>query len=255
MKIEHISISREATFTECPQKYKYKYELGMLPKEEPIYFYYGKIIHKIIEKYTLARGMVRIEDIINGVMNGDIKLEHNSVGKPKPLPYEYKNKLPKHLSNFLKLSDHIGTDGEIEWRFSFDLNPPFGKKLVGFIDRMIPKGDKMFLLDFKTTKKGMWRKTKETICNDLQLQSYARVIQREFGTKAENIKTALYYLEDAELISTSFTQETLDTVEKRLLQVYDTIASLHPDNVIGKTGEHCFRCEFNSICPFFNSYA
>ena len=251
MKIEHISISRESTFNECPQNYKYKYEIKMVPKEEPIHFFYGKVVHKIIEKYTLAKGMVRIEDITSNVMSGDIKLEHNSVGKLKPLPFWYREKLPTHLRNFLKLSQHLGTEGEVEWNFSFDLDPPYGRKLVGFIDRMIPKDDKMFIVDFKTTKKGKWRKTKETVHNDLQLQSYARVVQKEFGLKAENIKTALYYLEDAELISASFSQKTLDSVEGRLLNVYKNIEKTPQETVIGTPGEHCFHCDYKAVCPFY----
>jgi CRISPR/Cas system-associated exonuclease Cas4 (RecB family) len=256
MKINHISISREGQFLQCPQSYKYKYHLGILPEEEAPHFFYGKIVHKIIENYTLGRGLIDINDITQSVLNGDIKLEDDSPSGRLNLPYQYNSKLPKHLASFMKLTNQIGTDGLVEWDFEFDLDPPNKRCLVGFIDRIIrPTDEKVFILDYKTTRAGQWRKNRQTVTKDLQLQSYARVIQREWGIKAENIKAALFYLDDpVELISTGFTQETLDSVEPRLLKTYKEIESLHPDNVIGKTGDHCFRCDYQDICPFFNAF-
>lgn len=258
MKINHISISRESTWLQCQQQYKYKYHLEMRPEEEAPHFFYGKIVHKIIETYTLARGMLDINDVTNTVLSGDIKLEDNSPPGRLNLPFQYRTKLPKHLAAFMKLTKQIGTEGEVEWDFNFDLDPPNGKCYVGFIDRILRRGenkDKIFIIDYKTTKAGMWRKTRENVGKDLQLQSYARVIQREWGIPAENIKAALYYLDDpCELISTGFTQETLDSVEKRLLKAYKDIESKHESNVVGNTGEHCFGCDYQDICPFFNSY-
>lgn len=258
MKINHISISRESTWLECEQKYKYKYHLDMLPEEEAPHFFYGKIVHKIIENYTLGRGLIDINDVTNSVLSGNIKLEEHSLPGRLNLPFQYRTKLPKHLAAFMRLINQIGTEGEVEWDFKFDLDSPNQKCYVGFIDRILRRGDKLdkvFIIDYKTTKAGMWRKTRSNIGKDLQLQSYARVIQREWGIPAENIKAALYYLDDpVELISTGFSQESLDSVEKRLLKAYKDIESKHPDNVIGSTGEHCFRCDYQSVCPFFNSY-
>jgi CRISPR/Cas system-associated exonuclease Cas4 (RecB family) len=253
MKINHISISRESTYLQCPQLYKYKYHLEIIPDEEAPHFFYGKIVHKIIENYTLGRGLVDINTITNSVLSGDIKLEHNSPTGRLNLPYQYNTKLPKHLTSFMKLTKQIGTEGLVEWDFSFDLDPPNNRCLVGFIDRIIQKDGKIFILDYKTTKEGIWRKTRETIGQDLQLQAYAKVVQREWNVPAENIQAALFYLDDpVELISTGFTQKSLDTVEKRLLKVYKEIEKKDPEKVIGNTGEHCFRCSYSDICPFFN---
>jgi CRISPR/Cas system-associated exonuclease Cas4 (RecB family) len=255
MKINHISISREATYNECPQKYKYKYHLETIAGEEAPHFFYGKIVHKIIENYTLGRGLIDINDITNSVLSGDIKLEHNSPDGRLTLPFQYRTKLPVHIANFLKLSNQIGLEGEVEWDFEYDLDPPHKRCLVGFIDRIIRKENKFFIIDYKTTKPGIWRKTRETIGKDLQLQSYAKMVQKEWDVPAENIKAALYYLDEPhELISTGFTQETLDSVEKRLLKVYKEIEQKHENNVVGKTGEHCFRCDYRNACPFFNAY-
>ena len=68
LKINHISISRENTYYTCPQQYKYKYHLEMRPEEEAPHFFYGKLVHKIIENYTLGRGLVDINDITSAVL-------------------------------------------------------------------------------------------------------------------------------------------------------------------------------------------
>lgn len=253
LKINHISISREGTWRECRQKYKYRYHLEMAPTEEAIHFFYGKIVHKIIEVYTKGRGLVPIDSVASAVLSGDIALDESKKDKPCVLPWFYRNNLPKHLASFMKLSNQIGLEGEVEWNFSFDLDPPNGKKLVGVIDRLLHLKDMIYIIDYKTTKVGKWRKTPQTIKNDLQLQSYARVAQREFNVPADKIKTALYYLEGGNLISTSFTQSQLDSVEKRLLETFKEIESTDPDSVRGTTGDHCYFCDYQNICPFYQS--
>ena len=79
------------------------------------------------------------------------------------------------------------------------------------------------------------------------------MVQKEFGIEPENIKSGLYYLEDEEAISSSYDEESLIRVEQELLAVYDTIFSHEPDQVVGTTGQHCQRCEYRDMCPFFKS--
>lgn len=250
MLIEHISVSRHSIWEECHQKYKYKYHLKVLsPEETPIYFDYGKIIHKIIEKFTINKGKIDINEITKKVLSGEIELE---VGKKAPnLPIEYKNKLPEHLRQFMRLTERMGVEGEVELPFRYDLNPPNKLYLFGFIDRLIKKGDQYFVIDYKTTKKGMFRKNRNSITQDLQLQCYSRVVQKEYNVQAKNIVSCLYYLDGGELVGANFSEKTLDEVEIKLLNVYKKIINSNADLVIGKTGDHCRRCEYKTICPFY----
>jgi CRISPR/Cas system-associated exonuclease Cas4 (RecB family) len=250
MLIEHISISRHGVFTECEQHYKFKYHLKIpSPEPTPVYFDYGKIIHKIIEVYTLDRGKTDIGSIASKVLQGEIELEK---GKKAPrLEAEYQRKLPEHLRSFMKLTEKIGTEGLVEWPFTYDLNPPNKHLLVGFIDRIIVKGDEYTLIDYKTTKKGPWRKTSKNITSDLQLQAYCRIVQKTFNVSADKIKAALYFLEGGELVGAKFSQKTLDHVENKLLQMYQEIKNKEPDHVRGNVGRHCKRCPYRMVCPFY----
>ena len=82
---------------------------------------------------------------------------------------------------------------------------------------------------------------------------YSRVVQKEFGIEAQNIKAALFYLEDEELLSASYSEDSLDSIEVELLGLYDQIKSHAPDEARGVVGQHCGRCEYKNICPFYRS--
>lgn len=257
MLIESISVSRTKLWEECEQKYKYKYHLKIpSPEPTPVYFDYGKVVHKIIEVHTLGRGRVPINQIIKEVLAGDIVLEEGRDGEPDKkcpnLPLDYKQKLPDHIKAYMRLAEKIGYEGMVEWKFKIDMDPPHGRFMLGFIDRIIQKGDEYYIFDWKTTKKGPWRETRETIKDSLQLQTYCRVIQKEFGADPKNIKAALYFLEGGELVGANYTASTLEAVEAKLVEAHKTIANADPDHAQGNVGWHCKRCEYRRMCPFYS---
>lgn len=257
MNIEHISVSRFGVWNNCPCQYKYKYHFKIIPPgPEPFYFVYGKIVHKIAEEYVTRKGVSPLAEVAMEVLDGKIPIERDEKEKKEvfapSLPPAYRKRLPENLRSIKKLTDQIGTEGLLEHQFNYDLDPPNNKKVKGFIDRLINKGDKWFILDYKTTKAGQWRKDAKSIVHDLQLRLYARVVQREFNVPAENIHAALYYLEDGSLISTGFDQKSLLTAETCLLEAYNDIVAMPPEAVFGNVGDHCYRCEYKDMCPFFN---
>lgn len=252
MKIDHLSVSRVGVWETCQQQYKYKYH-EKLPslEEEPIYFAYGSIVHKIAEKYVELKGEAPIAEIAEDVLSGKIPLGDGK--KLKKLTPEYKGKLVYHIRAIKKISDQLGYEGKTEWPFRYDLDPPNEKVIVGFIDRLVQRDDKFWILDYKTTKKGPWRKGPKEIAGDLQLRSYARIVQKTFNANPENIKAALYYLDGAELVGASFSAQSLDKVEEELLKNYVAIEKSNPNGVLGTVGDHCRRCDYRKICPFFKA--
>lgn len=251
MLIEHISVSRKQCYEQCPIQYKYRYH-EKVQSNEPIadHFVYGTLIHKIVEEYIKEQGKKEIYQIALDIFKNKILLEDNT---PNPqLPEQYKKNLKLHLNNLKKLSDQIGYDGYLEWDFFYDLEPPNKKCIKGFIDRLIIRDEKYFILDYKTTKKGMWRKNQNTIRNDLQLRIYSRIVQKTFNAKPENIRAALFYILDSDLISTKFTEESLEMAEKELLDTYNEIKNIDVNDIFGKTGNHCRFCQYKKICPYYS---
>jgi CRISPR/Cas system-associated exonuclease Cas4 (RecB family) len=252
MNIEHISVSRAKTYKECPQHYKYHYHLKLpSPIEEPFYFIYGKIVHKIAEEYVRNKAEVSLGSLWQEIKCGNMEIEPNV--KAPPLPKEYEQRLPIHLKAIQNLTRKIGTDGLLEHKFYYDLDPPNGKFAKGFIDRLIIRDNKAFIIDYKTTKKGKWRVNKETVKFDPQLRMYAKVVQNEFGIAAENISCALFYLEDEEIVNYRYNEASLGLIEQEMLEAYNKINEHNPDHVVGYTGFHCDRCPFRTICPFKRS--
>ncbi len=250
MNINHISVSRKQVWDTCQQRYKYQYHLRLeTNQEEPWHFTYGSIIHKIAQEYVGHKGEKLISEVANEVLNGVIPYEDNK--KAPPLPAEYKRKLPEHLRALQQFTEKTGWDGELEYNFKFDINPPHGKYVFGYIDRLILKEDRAWIIDYKTTKLGPWRKSSKDIATDLQLRVYARVAQKTFGLKAENIKCALYYLEGPEVVGAFFSQASLDSVERELLHTYNAIKNTPPEAARGNVGPHCNFCDYKAICPFF----
>lgn len=252
MKIEHISVSRGKSYKQCPYYYKLKYhEKIPNPGEEQFYFVYGKIIHKVAEVIVEEGGSRPISIVCEDVLKGRIEIER---GKKAPvLPIEYKKRVPLHIKNLSKLNDSIGYKGITEYKFRYDLEPPWDKAVTGFIDRIIIKDDRAWIIDYKTTKKGPFRENKESVKYDPQLRMYCRVVQRHFNLKAENIKAALYYLEDGETLAACYDQDSLYSIESELLALYDEIKGQDPDHAVGKTGRHCNLCEYKDMCPFFKN--
>lgn len=251
MNINHISISRKKLFDDCEKRYYYRYHKEVpSPVPEQFYFVYGKIVHKIAEIYVKNKGEQSLKDIAISIIRKDIPIENDKFCPP--LPLEYQKKLQKHLRAIKNLTDQIGVEGITEYKFEYDLDPPNKKNVLGFIDRLIIKNNKAFIIDYKTTKKGKFRVNRETVRDDLQLKTYARVVQREFKIPPENIKAALYYLEGEEIVAAQFSQESLLEVEEELKRAYYYIESKDPNTVWGNVTWQCKNCEYNSICPFYS---
>jgi hypothetical protein len=256
MNIEHISVSRYQTFQKCSWQYKLKYHDKVVPPgEEPFYFVYGKIVHKIAEEYVRGGGQYLLAEVAADVVNGKIDIEKGKDGageKAPPIPMDYKRRMPEHLSAIKKLTDQIGYDGVLEWPFHYDLDPPNGRFIKGFIDRVVVKDGSAWIIDYKTTKKGPYRKDAQTIKKDLQLRAYARVVWKEFGIHPSRIKGALYYLEGANLIPTGFTEDSCLSAEAELLEAYRQIHALPPEKAYGNVGFHCRWCDFRPLCKFYS---
>jgi CRISPR/Cas system-associated exonuclease Cas4 (RecB family) len=253
MLINHQSVSRKKCYETCSQQYKFRYHLKIpRPGEEPFYFTYGTIVHRVAELYVQKKGEESVGDIAKDLLRGKYDLDDKGRKCP-PIPEDYSKRFPKNLRALQKLTDQIGFDGIVEHPFEYDLDPPHDRKVVGFIDRLILKNDKAFIIDYKTTKRGKWRVNKKTVHLDLQLRMYSRVIQREFGIAPQNIKAALYYFEGEEIVACTYSETSLLAAEKELLDAYGMIEQADPDKVWGKVGWHCKNCDYNSLCTFYAS--
>jgi CRISPR/Cas system-associated exonuclease Cas4 (RecB family) len=201
------------------------------------------------EQYVLEKGSRTLNEVSSSILNGEIEVEKGV--KAPSLPPDYKKRLPGHLRAIDSLTKKIGFDGELEFPFDLDLDKPNNKMIAGVIDRLILKDDKCFIIDYKTTKRGKWRKDAISIKKDLQLQVYAWAVHQIYKVDYDKIRGALYYLEGGNLIATKFSEKSVNTVVKDMTIVYDEIKAFDPNLVVGTTGDHCARCDYRSVCQFY----
>ena len=241
---------------QCKLQYKYKYHLKMEPMQpQPYHFVYGKIIHKIAEEYVKAGGKLTIQQCHDMVFNKEVPIDSDKEGNPvfaKKVNKEYKNKLPKHMLAVAHLTDKLGFGGEVEMEIKHDLDPPNGKTIQAFIDRLLINNGVYRIIDYKTTKKGRFQKTERDIVDDLQLRIYCRLIQLKYNVEAEKIMAALFYVDGSTLVPVRYSQESLERAERELLEAYDEIHEMPPENAYGNVGDHCRRCDWRKICPFWS---
>jgi hypothetical protein len=256
MNIDHISVSRKDCFDLCPAQYKFRYHSKIKsPFPEPEYFSYGRTVHKIAELYIQGQGEKTLMEITQLIFTKQIPIEERfgtQTFAPNFSP-EYKERLPEHLRAIDRIAKLTGFTGLTEFAFEYDLDPPNNCLINGVIDRLIEKKNKYWIIDYKTTKRGIFRKTPTTITKDLQLRCYARVVQKQYNAPAENIQCALFYLEGGDLIGARFSESSLLDVEQQLLQTYHKIKNMDPNDAKGNIGQHCRRCDYRTLCPHYKA--
>ena len=252
MEIDYLSVSRKQCYDTCEQQYKYKYHLKIVPdKPQQIFFTYGQVIHKAAELYVDSKGSQNLEYFIKEILTGQISLDRFKPAEKISLPSNYYEKITTHIRHLKKLTDFLGFDGDTEFEFQHDLDPPNRIILKGYIDRLLKKNDKFFVLDYKTTKVGPFRKDKTTIKKDLQMQAYSLVVRDKFNIEGDKIILALFYLEDGKMISVNFDDKTLDECKEYLINSFEEIKDKNPNKVKANVGNHCRFCDYNDICPWY----
>lgn len=190
------------------------------------------------------------------VFGKEVPIDKDKEGNPvyaKKVRKAYQNKLPKHVQAIGEITDRLGFSGEVELEIKHDLDPPNGKMVQAFIDRLMIENDIYKILDYKTTKKGRYQKTHLDITSDLQLRSYCRLVQLKYGIEADQIRAALFYVDGSKLVPVQYSQSSLEAAEKELLDAYDEIKAMDPDHAYGNVGDHCRRCDWRKICPFWST--
>jgi CRISPR/Cas system-associated exonuclease Cas4 (RecB family) len=59
-------------------------------------------------------------------------------------------------------------------------------------------------------------------------------------------------LDGGDLVPTKFNENIIKKTETLLLETYNQINNKEPDEAYGKVGQHCRRCDYRKICPFYS---
>lgn len=143
-KYAHTSVSQIKDMEACPRLWYTQKLIGLQKPAKPSQEL-GNKVHEALEYYEL---------------HGEIKDDEFA---------EYVVAAQEHLDPLLGFSDNFSIEREI-------LRPTFegGPRLVGYKDLEVVSGDRLLILDHKTTSDRKYAKTPLELAEDLQLNIYAK---------------------------------------------------------------------------------
>jgi DNA helicase II / ATP-dependent DNA helicase PcrA len=237
INVNNLSFSRVDTFETCPLKYKFKY-LFQIASPTPHAANFGSSVHNAVNRFH--------ESVTSGA-EPTLELLKDCYEKTW-IPVGYESKAHEQARKKKGL-DVMETFYENEKRNGFIVpaflekafNVKIGKvRFNGRIDRIDKLPDGTYeVIDFKTGsyKKGV------NLKNDLQLSLYALACRDVFNIKVSAL--SLYFLENAEKVSTTRAPEDLDKLKTELLEVS---ANIKVSDFAPTPGHHCDWCEYRILC-------
>jgi DNA helicase II / ATP-dependent DNA helicase PcrA len=236
-KRKRLSYSQFETFKSCPLKYNYRYIMKV-----PVAAFhagsFGSSVHETLNEFY--REMKLGKPV-------DIELLRSLYEKNwMPHGYESSEHEAERRKKGLEMLERYFEENSNPWVVPKYLEKPFnvriGEYLInGRIDRIDKLEDGTYeVIDYKTGKMRNGMKLEK----DLQLSIYALACKNVFGIKVS--KLSLYYLETLEKISTSRSDEQLNTLEEDVLAL---IEEMKGSEFQAFPGFHCQFCDFKLICP------
>lgn len=235
--LSHSSIS---LYTECPQKYKFKY-VDKIPEKPRHFFSFGQSVHLALEYFYGVKEpkAPSLEDLLKnyreiwvrgGYKDDAQEAEYFEEGRRILTRFHDKHAKAFHLPYF------------VEYNFNFEVD---GVPVTGKVDRVDKLADgRLLILDYKTGKQ---LKTGR-IDVDAQLTMYQ--IACEKGLGAEVGELVFYHLPTLKEHSTTRRDSAL--VEELKSKIVVTAESITKEKFEPKPMDSvCKWCDYKPICPVF----
>ena len=195
---QHISFSEAYTFFKCPYNHNLQYVLNKR-SEETIFTVFGKLIGEMIEARKKANDNFAF-DVFKEKLLKWIDINPNIIRADKePEPINKKEWLDaaERIYNelFVFLDKEFPGYEVLEFEFPiYEDVPNYSLKFKGYVDFIIKHEDKIWILDFKTTKRS-W--DKETLSNTeklYQVTLYKKFFCNIFEIDPKKVETAYLLL-------------------------------------------------------------
>ncbi len=237
IKVDFLSYSQIETFKTCPLKYKFRY-LFNIPSPSAHAANFGSSLHNSIHefyKHLMAEHSPSL-DLLQKIYDqcwigaGYESRAHEKSRKQQGLAV---------LENFYRAEE------KRSFKIPLMMENPFrlkigGISLTGRIDRIDRLDDGSYeVIDYKT---GSSRRDTD-ISRDMQLSLYAMACRDVFRLPVK--KLSFYFLEDAELKSTTRSDSDIDEIKSELKDVSDELAK---SDFGAAPGFHCSWCEYRLLC-------
>lgn len=234
-----FSVSQLKTYEQCPKKYLFNY-IYKIPTTSKHYFDFGTSIHEVLEKIEpLSKKLSKKEltlKALSVLSKSWISKSYESADQEK----EYFEKGVKAIKDFINKELEIHkTSKTISLEKEFWLNLD-GRRLMGYIDRIVEKNGEVEILDYKTSNS---KEPKSKLKENLQLYTYALALLQD---KVTPKRMGLWYLIHDEIDLVDFKLETANKIKDYLLSLIKEIES---SNFNPKpTLFNCKFCDYSKIC-------
>ncbi len=235
--LSHSSIS---LYTECPQKYKFKY-VDKIPEKPRHFFSFGQSVHLALEYFYGVKEpkAPSLEDLLKSYREQWVAGGY----KDEAQEQEYFEEGRRILTRFHdKHAKTFHVPYFVEYGFNFEVD---GVPVTGKVDRVDKMADgRLLILDYKTGKQ---LKTGR-IDVDAQLTMYQ--IACEKGLGAEVGELVFYHLPTLKEHSTTRRDSAL--VEELKSKIVVTAESIVKEKFEPKPLDSvCKWCDYKPICPVF----
>ncbi len=245
------SYSSLSVYDTCSLQYAFKYVYRMPPREEPVAaFAFGTTAHEAFEAFTKDRR----ERTARGEpppTREDLERAFRARWTPadfgdKTTEEGYQRRVATLLDNFW--TGEVSSLSEAlheELDFELTLEPADGSApvvITGQIDRIdrLPSGG-IEVIDYKTGRVSSQKGVDES----LQLSIYALACRDALGLGTPE-RVTLYFTESALRLSTTRTDEQLDTARDEILA---RVARMRAGEFPAMPGKPCRYCDYAMMCP------
>ena len=243
------SHSKLETFEKCRLKFKYKYIDKIIPDiPKSIEAYLGTMVHETLEWLyinVMKKRIPSVNEMIEFYSSNWIKKFSPDfpIVRKEMKAEDYFNRGVEFLVNYY-MKNHPFGDNTIATEKKIEINIEGGKKLIGYIDRLVHNMGKneIEIHDYKTSASLM---SVEQIENSRQLALYSIAIKELFG-KDKKVSMVWHFLAHDMKFSISSTNEKLEKLKEEVISLINEIeqTKCFPPS----KSRLCDWCEYKNVC-------
>jgi|GEM_PF-342640 len=235
-----LSYSSINTYETCPYKWKLLY-VDKIPTAPKAYLSFGTVVHEILKYILEGPFLPTLESVKN-----QYKLKWFSEGyRTKEEELKYFNEGMDIITNFYK---EIENNPPSTLKVEFPLLGMIGDvPFHGILDRVDKaKGNKLEIIDYKTTKKGY---SHTDMMHNEQFLVYQILAEEHFGKEID--KHTVYNLRTLSKISINrFDFYKVKEFENKVEMIVDMMES---EFFEPQKNPYCNTCDYKPMCPLFNA--
>jgi len=230
MKIDHLSPSRLNTWKDCKYHYRLRYHDRVPTDLTTDAAEFGSFMHKVFEE-IVGKGASSQEALRKYITR--YEFDDKYLPRIKPI-----------MRNFERVNAQLG-DSLAEQEFELDCGgiAPF----LGIIDRIVPMGDHLLILDYKTGTKELNRVEAH---KDPQLMMYAYAGHRISELPFDKIMVCLFYVLSGNLVKAQFEKKDIVSFVAKANTVSQEIKDTPPEEATASPSWKCRWCEYREMCQF-----